>query len=597
MEQITIVERQILAFTYSEDMGIWVSNSNPSLFLPEPDVNYLVLWGSETYSCTAFVTEAVPGNILLGNPMPLGGADNGLPFLMSSLDDGSGMSIMTFDPGETREFAVYQAEAGGNDEPTGIPTAAFKLKNYAGDYRFHEQVPKIWLHAPDSTEENPVRVPYTYGEALEGVEVIPDFSAGDQEITLPEGYMARSAVVKKPAELVPENIKKGETVAGIPGAYEGEPPETETLTLAADFSVGDMIVRPTGEKYLAEVTVEKPDTLIPENIAKGVEIAGVCGEHEGGGGGEEKVLVPFFASGSKTGSGSYSSTSGTLEASVVIPSTAEIFNVQTCGSVAQNTTSIPSSVAAPLSNLTNGSYTRAATETELTLTYKYTWGGTNRYYKVVSAYIFVIYFIPGITIESDQIGNIVRFGKEVTLCPAGPLPNRKSLVEARLSESSIASIPEKLFYNNSTLERAMLPGTLETIGNYAFYYCTKLKSINMPNRLISIGTQAFYYCSALEVIDLPDGLETIGANAFRYCKAVSEITLPDGLASIGNYAFGNCTALKLVDCTKCSNIPSLGSNAFYSYNSAMEIKVPENLYEEWVAATGWSTYSSIIIPV
>lgn len=55
-------------------------------------------------------------------------------------------------------------------------------------------------------------------------------------------------------------------------------------TVDADFSVGDMEVTAGKGQLLSKVTVEMPDTLIPENIVKDIEIAGIVGTNEGGGG-------------------------------------------------------------------------------------------------------------------------------------------------------------------------------------------------------------------------------------------------------------------------------------------------------------------------
>lgn len=96
-----------------------------------------------------------------------------------------------------------------------------KIKGYSGNELHYADVPKVWLATEESTEDNPVLVPFTYGEALDGVEIVPDFSVGDMQITVPEGYLARSAVVKRPETLVPANIAKGVTIAGITGELTG----------------------------------------------------------------------------------------------------------------------------------------------------------------------------------------------------------------------------------------------------------------------------------------------------------------------------------------------------------------------------------------
>lgn len=156
-----------------------------------------------------------------------------------------------------------------------------KIKGYSGMELPFSDVPKVWLAAPESTPDNPVLVPFTYGEAIEGVEVEPDFSDGDMQITAPDGYLIRSGVVKKPETLVPENIAKDVEVAGIVGEFEGGSAETENVTFPADFSVGNMLILPSDGKLLESVTVEKPETLIPDNVAMGVTIAGIVGSLSG----------------------------------------------------------------------------------------------------------------------------------------------------------------------------------------------------------------------------------------------------------------------------------------------------------------------------
>lgn len=159
-----------------------------------------------------------------------------------------------------------------------------KIKGFSGAELPFSDVPKVWLAAQESTEDNPILVPFTYGEALEGVEVTPDFSGGDMQVTVPEGYLLRSGVVKKPENLIPGNIKKGETIAGIPGEYEGETVELEDVTVDLAMADGDQVIEPSEGKALSKVTLTKPETLVPENIAEGVDIAGVQGIFAGGGG-------------------------------------------------------------------------------------------------------------------------------------------------------------------------------------------------------------------------------------------------------------------------------------------------------------------------
>ncbi len=64
--------------------------------------------------------------------------------------------------------------------------------------------------------------------------------------------------------------------------------------LELDFSDGDMpISAPDGYAFTGG-TIIKPETLIPENIAKDIVIAGIVGTHEGGGGAVEGTATVTF---------------------------------------------------------------------------------------------------------------------------------------------------------------------------------------------------------------------------------------------------------------------------------------------------------------
>lgn len=59
------------------------------------------------------------------------------------------------------------------------------------------------------------------GEVLDGLEIVPDFSAGDYEVVAPTGLLVRSAIIKKPKTLVPDNIAEGVEIAGVVGTHVG----------------------------------------------------------------------------------------------------------------------------------------------------------------------------------------------------------------------------------------------------------------------------------------------------------------------------------------------------------------------------------------
>lgn len=60
-----------------------------------------------------------------------------------------------------------------------------------------------------------------------------------------------------------------------------------------DFSGGDMEVAPNEGEAFSKVTIPQPENLIPENIAEGVDIAGIIGTLAASGGGAKVALGTF----------------------------------------------------------------------------------------------------------------------------------------------------------------------------------------------------------------------------------------------------------------------------------------------------------------
>ena len=61
------------------------------------------------------------------------------------------------------------------------------------------------------------------------------------------------------------------------------PGNAEEITVDLDFANGDMVIEPSKNSMFETVIIPKPHNLIPENIAKDAEIAGIAGDLAGGG--------------------------------------------------------------------------------------------------------------------------------------------------------------------------------------------------------------------------------------------------------------------------------------------------------------------------
>ena len=157
--------------------------------------------------------------------------------------------------------------------------ADITLKDRFGEQKVFSGVDTVVLN----TTEDGVTQVFSKGVAVSGVEIVPDFSGGDMHVSAGEDILVKTAVIKKPETLLPDNIAEGVEVAGVVGTLSMQE-VLENVPVELDFTGGNQTIS-APEGYLVKTAViQKPDTLTPSNIAKDVIIAGVVGTHEGSGG-------------------------------------------------------------------------------------------------------------------------------------------------------------------------------------------------------------------------------------------------------------------------------------------------------------------------
>lgn len=184
--------------------------------------------------------------------------------------------------------------------------------------------------------------------------------------------------------------------------------------------------------------------------------------------------------------------------------------------------------------------------------------------------------------------------------------------------NSATSIGGYAFCECFSLTKIIIPNGVTSIGTYAFSGCSSLTSIVIPNSVTSIGNEAFAGihtltsivissgvksirdstfsgCSSLTNIVIPNSVTSIGTTAFYACYSLISIVIPNSVTSIGERAFGNCYSLTRCDFSQHTIVPKLSGRATFSgVNGLCKIIVPDSLYDEWIAATNWSTYADYI---
>lgn len=175
------------------------------------------------------------------------------------------------------------------------------------------------------------------------------------------------------------------------------------------------------------------------------------------------------------------------------------------------------------------------------------------------------------------------------------------------------------FSGCTALASVALPPSATAIGDYAFSDCTGLTAIEIPAGVVSLSnqlsgcnkltsltfaedsqlsicrlgesngvgvkrlslpdkvTEVYFLRVGIQTIDLSlcTNLKSIGDQAFRYCYELAEIMLPEGLESIGNYCFASC--LKLTSITIPATVTSMGTNMFNGCSAMITAVLPPEI--------------------
>lgn len=409
---------------------------------------------------------------------------------------------------------------------------------------------------------------FTAGTPIDAMDISPDFSGGDMPLEAPNGYVVRGATIKKPdgAEQV---IAKGKTLAGISGAYV-TPGTAKEIT--PDFSEGDQTVTAEGDERWSEVTVKKPDTLVPENIAAGIEIAGVVGEMSA-------ITVQAVAERKISGA--------IYDESVQFVGPYAFAN---CGSLEDVSFPVCSSVG-------NEAFTYCSS------------------LKTVS--------VP----ETVSFGASTFFGcSALSAVTIGCNSNFCTTINYSAFRGCTLLSDIKFVYAGSYVD-----GLFTGVLSYAFAGCKSLERIRIYGKSVtgnspfSIGSNAFNGCSALSsciisgyvgCFDFDAGTSRtqwdIGECAFSGCSSLKSLSLViSGVGGFGVSMSAFCDCVNLTDlwleflpsAQSSSVYYALGSSAFYNTPIASSgltgkfgsIHVTSNVYPYLRIASGWNAYSARMV--
>ena len=140
----------------------------------------------------------------------------------------------------------------------------------------------------------------------------------------------------------------------------------------------------------------------------------------------------------------------------------------------------------------------------------------------------------------------------------------------------VRSIGNSAFCWNQTLEKVVLPETVERICDYAFENCSALEEINIPDGVVELGERAFAYCSRLRSFDYPSSLKRSGGSIWAGCSDLETIEIPEGVTHIYDWMFADSCIREI---TLPDSVVSIGEGAFSGCDELEEFQIPDSVTE------------------
>ena len=136
------------------------------------------------------------------------------------------------------------------------------------------------------------------------------------------------------------------------------------------------------------------------------------------------------------------------------------------------------------------------------------------------------------------------------------------------------------------------------LGIEVFRNYESLAVVDFPN-VTSTGVNVFYACYALHTVNLPS-LISISSNMFAYSSLLKRLDFPS-VERISGGAFSGCYRLVALILRKADTVCTLENVSAFSSSSIAKgtgfVYVPDDLVEQYKAATNWSTYANQIKPI
>ena len=192
-------------------------------------------------------------------------------------------------------------------------------------------------------------------------------------------------------------------------------------------------------------------------------------------------------------------------------------------------------------------------------------------------------------------------------------------IAARMTK--VVNLPNYAFNNCYSLKYITISNDITSLGSYVFNSCRSLRAVVLPSTITTMANGNFSNCHCLERLCLSKN--SLGGSATSYmctycynlkrlvippstinlygyflqnCFDLTRVVVPATVTTISNNAFSNCSGITEYDFRSYTAVPTLSSaGAFTGINFICKMIVPDDLYNDWIAASNWSGMADYIV--
>ncbi|MDO4363879.1 MAG: leucine-rich repeat protein [Clostridia bacterium] len=161
--------------------------------------------------------------------------------------------------------------------------------------------------------------------------------------------------------------------------------------------------------------------------------------------------------------------------------------------------------------------------------------------------------------------------------------------------NAVATVPERLCNNCSSLRVVNLAGKVDTVDDMAFNKCSKLTKLNGAGNIKNVGFYAFAedelmkfdtapqienaadgafaYCYNANFGDVGTSFKSLGERSFDNCEGITSVTIPSNIKTVPAYCFNGVDMQEVII---ENGVMRIEQGAFKSVDS-QEVTIPESV--------------------